>query len=52
MVAIDGKTLRHSYDWEQSKGAIHLMSVWATQNCLVLAQRKVEEKSDEITAIP
>jgi len=52
IVAIDGKTLRHSYDKGNKKGAIHMVSAWASQNRLVLAQVKVEEKSNEITAIP
>lgn len=52
IVAIDGKTLRHSYDRTSHKAAIHMVSAWATQNHLVLAQRKVSEKSNEITAIP
>lgn len=52
VIAIDGKTLRHSYDSGGSKGAIHMVSAWATQNHLVLAQVKVDEKSNEITAIP
>ena len=51
-MAIDGKTLRHSYDKGNKKGAIHMVSAWASQNRLVLAQVKVEEKSNEITAIP
>ncbi len=52
VIAIDGKTLRHSYDKGGSKGAIHMVSAWATQNRLVLGQVKVDEKSNEITAIP
>ncbi len=52
VVAIDGKTLRHSYDTESGKGAIHMVSAWATENRLVLGQVKVDEKSNEITAIP
>ena len=52
VIAIDGKTLRHSYDSGGSKGAIHMVSAWATQNHLVLGQVKVDEKSNEITAIP
>lgn len=52
VVAIDGKTLRHSYDKSQGKGAIHMVSAWASANRLVLGQKKVEEKSNEITAIP
>ena len=52
VIAIDGKTLRHSYAREVGKGAIHMVSAWATQNRLVLGQVKVDEKSNEITAIP
>ena len=52
IIAIDGKTLRHSYDTEAGKGAIHMVSAWATQNRLVLGQVKVADKSNEITAIP
>lgn len=51
-MAIDGKTLRHSYDKRNKKGAIHRVSAWASQNRLILAQVKVEEKSNEISAIP
>jgi predicted transposase YbfD/YdcC len=52
VVAIDGKTLRHSYDNGGEKKAIHMVSAWATQQRLVLGQVKVDEKSNEITAIP
>jgi predicted transposase YbfD/YdcC len=52
IIAIDGKTLRHSYDRSGNKGAIHMVSAWATANRLVLGQRKVDDKSNEITAIP
>jgi len=52
IIAIDGKTLRHSYDRATGKGAIVMVSAWAEQNHLVLGQRKVSEKSNEITAIP
>ena len=52
IVAVDGKTLRHSYDWQAGKGAIHMVSAWASASRLVLGQRKVDEKSNEITAIP
>lgn len=52
VVAIDGKTLRHSYDSSLNKGAIHMVSAWANANRLVLGQVKVDEKSNEITAIP
>ncbi len=52
VIAIDGKTLRRSGDKTLGKGAIHMVSAWATQNHLVLGQVKTEEKSNEITAIP
>ena len=50
VIAIDGKTLRHSFDAEHP--AIHMVSAWASQQRLVLGQVKVSEKSNEITAIP
>jgi hypothetical protein len=50
--AIDGKTLRGSFNTRQGNKAIHLVSAWATENRLVFAQVKTEEKSNEITAIP
>lgn len=52
VIAIDGKTLRHSYDSSLDKGAIHMVSAWASANRLVLGQVKVNEKSNEITAMP
>ena len=52
IIAIDGKTLRQSYDKGAGKGAIHMVSAWAAQNQLVFGQVKVDEKSNEITAIP
>lgn len=52
IVAIDGKTLRRSFKENGKKGAIHMVSAWATGNQLVLGQYKVNEKSNEITAIP
>jgi predicted transposase YbfD/YdcC len=52
VVAIDGKTLRRSFDRAAGKGAIHMVSAWASANRLVLGQQKVDEKSNEITAIP
>lgn len=52
VVAIDGKTLRRSYDRASGKSAIHMVSAWATANSVVLGQIKTEEKSNEITAIP
>lgn len=52
VVAIDGKTSRRSYDKSKGKGAIHMVSAWATANRVVLGQVKTEDKSNEITAIP
>jgi len=52
VVAIDGKTSRHSYDKASNKAAIHMVSAWAADNRLVLGQIKTEAKSNEITAIP
>jgi predicted transposase YbfD/YdcC len=52
VVAIDGKVLRRSQDQGIGKGAIDMVSAWATANSLVLGQTKVEGKSNEITAIP
>ncbi len=52
VVAIDGKTLRRSYDASEDKAAIHMVSAEATENRLVLGQVKVDDKSNEITAIP
>ena len=52
VIAVDVKTLRHSYDKTTGSGSIHMVSAWATQNRLVLGQIKVDKKSNEITAIP
>jgi predicted transposase YbfD/YdcC len=52
IVAFDGKTLRRSHDNSLGKAAIHMVSAWASSNRLVLGQLKVDEKSNEITAIP
>jgi predicted transposase YbfD/YdcC len=52
VVAIDGKTARRSHDKSIGKDAIHMVSAWANANGIVLGQRKVNNKSNEITAIP
>lgn len=52
VIAIDGKTLRRSHDHAAGKKALHVVSAWAVENRLVLAQLATEEKSNEITAIP
>jgi predicted transposase YbfD/YdcC len=52
VIAIDGKTLRRSYDTASSKSAIHMVSAWATMNHISLGQVVTDAKSNEITAIP
>jgi predicted transposase YbfD/YdcC len=52
ITSIDGKCLRGSDDKRLGKRAIYMVSAWAESNHLVLGQRKVDEKSNEITAIP
>ena len=52
IIALDGKTLRRSHDRSKGKAAIHMVSAWASTNRLVLGQLKVDEKSNEITALP
>ncbi len=51
-LAIDGKTLRRSHDRGRNLGALHSVSVWASEFGLTLAQVATAEKSNEITAIP
>ena len=52
IVAIDGKTLRRSFDNSNERKAIHMINAWACKSHLVLGQFKTKEKSNEITAIP
>jgi len=52
VIAIDGKTLRRSFDAASSKSAIHMVSAWASANHISLGQVVVDAKSNEITAIP
>ena len=52
VIAIDGKTVRGSYDDSRGLGAIHMVNAFATENGVCLGQHKVYEKSNEITAIP
>lgn len=52
VVAIDGKTVRRSFDRATGKNAIHMISAWASNAGLVLGQLKTDAKSNEITAIP
>lgn len=52
VIAIDGKTVRGSKDSFHEKSPVHLVHAWSVENNLCLGQRKTEEKSNEITAIP
>ncbi|KJR34773.1 ISAs1 family transposase [Vibrio navarrensis] len=52
VIAIDGKTLRGSYDRSKGKGTIHMVNAFATANGMSIGQLKVDSKSNEITAIP
>jgi predicted transposase YbfD/YdcC len=52
IIAVDGKTLRRSFEHAWSKTGIHLVSAFATANRLILGQLSTEAKSNEITAIP
>jgi predicted transposase YbfD/YdcC len=52
VLAVDGKTLRRSHDRRQALGALHSVSIWASEFGLSLGQVACEEKSNEITAIP
>lgn len=52
VIAIDGKTVRRSKDTYHGKKPVHIVNAWSNANQLVLGQLKVEQKSNEITAIP
>lgn len=52
IIAIDGKTLRRSFDKDNDQKAIHMVSAFASKTGIVLGQEKVDKKSNEITAIP
>ncbi|HOF31803.1 MAG TPA: ISAs1 family transposase [Burkholderiaceae bacterium] len=52
LIAIDGKTLRRSFDSAGGKEAIHMISAWCQENRMVLGQLATQAKSNEITAIP
>jgi len=52
LIAIDGKTLRRSHDRTAMKSALHAVCAWRVANHVVLGQQSVDEKSNEITAIP
>jgi predicted transposase YbfD/YdcC len=52
VVAVDGKTLRRSHDRGAGKSALQMVSAWAAGNRLVLGQRKVDDESNEMAAVP
>ena len=52
LIAIDGKTIRRSFDRADNRAAIHMVSAWCETNHIVLGQLATDEKSNEITAIP
>jgi predicted transposase YbfD/YdcC len=52
IVSIDGKCMRGTLDKASGASAIHLVSAWSAKNNLCFGQVKVNEKSNEITAIP
>jgi predicted transposase YbfD/YdcC len=52
VLAVDGKTLRRSHDHDKGLGALHSVSVWASEYGLSLGQVACDQKSNEITAIP
>jgi predicted transposase YbfD/YdcC len=51
-IAIDGKTVRGSFDRKHGRSPLHLVSAYATEHGLVLAQRAAEEKKGELTVLP
>lgn len=52
VIAIDGKALRHSFDKASGQKALHILNAWAVNAGLSLAQVRVDEKTNEITALP
>lgn len=52
VIAIDGKTARRSFSTKERKNALHTVSAWSSQHQLVLGQTAVDDKTNEITAIP
>ena len=51
-IAIDGKTLRKSFDTASGKAAVHMINAYVYENHAVFGQLKVDSKTNEITAIP
>ena len=52
VIALDGKTIRHSFDTYSGQPPLHIISAWASENGLALGHVKVDSKSNEITALP
>ncbi|EKE79320.1 transposase [Idiomarina xiamenensis 10-D-4] len=52
VVAVDGKTLRRSYKRNDRQFTLYMIRAFATKNGVVLGQRRTDEKSNEITAVP
>lgn len=52
LVSFDGKKIRRSHNHRHERAGIWMVSAWASDNRMVLGQRKVDDKSNEITAIP
>ena len=52
VIAIDGKTMKQSYDRNDQQKAIHIVTAWSSSHQLVLGQKEVNKKSNELTAIP
>lgn len=52
IIALDGKTARGSRDRKNDRNPLHMVSAWACQQRLVLGQEAIDDKSNEITAIP
>lgn len=52
IIIIDGKTTRGSKTRKNGENALHLISAWSSKNRMVLGQRKIGGKTNEITAIP
>ncbi len=52
VIALDGKTIRHSFDSASNQPALHMINAWATENGVALGHLKVEPETNEITALP
>lgn len=52
LIAVDGKQVRRSHDGAEGNAAIQLVSAWASENQLVLGQSRIDEKTNELSAIP